>query len=146
MDLQPKVSMTPLHAFAAISAAPPQHRGPGTPIYLQLLATTFSPMPPSTNYVPVLGGQLPSWNYVEVVVGSNLCFFPLFFFFFCQEGSRSATSLRILDSKEGSGLPAPNEIPGKKVPLSGEVHFRGVQAFCALSLNVTTPSTGWPVL
>jgi len=54
--------------------------------------------------------------------------------------------LRILDSKEGSGLLAPKEIPGKKVPLSGEVRFRGVQAFCALSPNVTIPSTGQPVL
>jgi len=49
--------------------------------------------------------------------------FFFFFFFFFVEGSRKATSL---DSKEGNGLPAPNEIPKEKVPLNGDVHFWGV--------------------
>ena len=63
----------------------------------------------------------PEWNRLPEGVGRVMRTIPLlttffFFFFFCQEGSWSATSLWILDSKEGSGLPAPNEIPIKRRP------------------------------
>jgi len=48
----------------------------------------------------------------------------------------------ILDSKEGNGLPALNEIHVEEVPLNGDVRFWGVKALSARSPNMTNPSTG----
>jgi len=139
MDLQPEVSTTPPHAFTAISAALPQCCGPGTPVYLQLPATTFSPMPPSTNYVPVLGGWLPGWNYVEVVVGSNLCFLPLFFFFFFfglwVREAALLPSPRAHQSGEMVSQPRERCLCGNGAPSSGTA--------CSLELSLPSPAGIW---
>ena len=135
MDLQPKVSTTPPHAFAAVSTAPPQRHGPGTPVYLQLPATTFSPAPPSTNYVPVLRGRLPGWNYMEVVVGSNLCFLPLFFFFFVGQGGHSAAESVNIRRGDVVSRPALRGLNRNSAPSSGTT--------CSLELSLPSPAGIW---
>jgi len=92
MDLQPAVSMTPVHAFAAVSAAPPQQRWAWEASTIQLPATTFSPL---TEVTSPSNLQVVAWLELH---GSSGQVQPLllstffFFFFFLSEGSCAATT------------------------------------------------------
>ena len=82
--------------------------------------------------------QLPGWNYVEVVVGSNLHFIPLFFFFFFffvgQGGGSAAETMKDQRGEMVSRLPQ-LIVLWSGAPSSGTA--------CSLELSLPSPAGIW---
>jgi len=88
------------------------------------------PRPPSATLLRTL----PSWNYSEVVVGSNLCFLPLFFFLWVREVALPPKPWRI---SGGMWSPGPQQLMflWSGAPSPGTA--------CSLELSLPSPAGIW---
>jgi len=135
MDLQPEVSTTPPHAFAAVSTALPQRHRPGTPVYLQLPVTTFSPLT-----------EVASPSNLQVVARLELCgssgrvqplLLSTFFFFFFLWVREVALPPKPWRVRGGKWSPVPQQLTSlwSGAPSSGTA--------CSLELSLLSPAGIW---